>query len=515
MELLKEIEKVQINLKAKNYRIALEKCNKLLKKFPDNAFLYNLGGLILQQIQNITISVQYFQKAISLDPKNLPAKNNLANSLKVLGKFDLSEKLYKEVLEIKPDYLKALNNYGNLKQQLNDYEGAIELYKKASLIEPSNITILMSLAGAYHSVGKINESKEIIYKILEINPQIMSAHKLLSSIIKYDEGNKHMLQMLELSKENNLSESQKIDLHFAIGKSFEDIENYDLAFQNFKIANKIKKKTIDFDIDKDRKLFKSIKDAFKEIDFNNTVTSLNKKKIIFICGMPRSGTTLVEQIIASHSKVDGAGELIYLQQSIKNNFFENDVVKKQLLIEDIHAERTNLIDFYFNMLNLHNFKNDTITDKAPQNFRWLGFIKIFFPNSKIIHCSRNAKDVSLSLFKNSFASTDMNWTYSTDDIVNYYNLYGDIMNFWREKMGDHIYNICYEELTNNKETEIKKVLEFCDLDFQDACLNHHKNLKTPIKTVSVTQAREPIYTRSINKNKFYENNLNKMFSLLK
>ena len=155
-----------------------------------------------------------------------------------MGKFDLSEKLYKEVLKIKPDYLKALNNYGNLKQQLNDYEGAIELYKKASLIEPSNITILMSLAGAYHSVGKINESKEIIYKILEINPQIMSAHKLLSSIIKYDEGNKHMLQMLELSKENNLSESQKIDLHFAIGKSFEDIENYDLAFQNFKLLIK-------------------------------------------------------------------------------------------------------------------------------------------------------------------------------------------------------------------------------------------------------------------------------------
>ena len=149
MELLKEIEKVQINLKAKNYRIALEKCNKLLKKFPDNAFLYNLGGLILQQIQNITISVQYFQKAISLDPKNLPAKNNLANSLKFWVS-SIYQKNFKRSLEIKPDYLKALNNYGNLKQQLNDYEGAIELYKKASLIEPSNITILMSLAGAYH-----------------------------------------------------------------------------------------------------------------------------------------------------------------------------------------------------------------------------------------------------------------------------------------------------------------------------------------------------------------------------
>ena len=143
--------------------------------------------------------------------------------------------------------------------------------------------------------------------------------------------------------------------------------------------------------------------------------------------MPRSGTTLVEQIIASHKKVSGAGELIYLQKSIEKNFFNNDMLNEQTVREDIFAERTKLNDDYYELLNLHNVKSNYITDKAPQNFRWIGFIKIFFPNSKIIHCTRNSRDICLSIFKNSFASTDMNWSYTQENIAKYYNLYKDCL----------------------------------------------------------------------------------------
>ena len=253
---------------------------------------------------------------------------------------------------------------------------------------------------------------------------------------------------------------------------------------------------------------------FKNVDFKNTINKSRDSNIIFICGMPRSGTTLVEQIIASHKKVSGAGELIYLQKSIEKNFFNNDMLNEQTVREDIFAERTKLNDDYYELLNLHNVKSNYITDKAPQNFRWIGFIKIFFPNSKIIHCTRNSRDICLSIFKNSFASTDMNWSYTQENIAKYYNLYKDIMKFWNETIGEFIYEINYEKLIKNKDNEIKNLLDFCNLEFDPACLNHHKKTKTPIKTVSVAQARKPIYSSSVDKNKFYESNLSKMFSML-
>ena len=320
--------------------------------------------------------------------------------------------------------------------------------------------------------------------------------------------------MKNLNMNDKLRFDQKIDLNFALGKAYEDIGDYENSFKSLEKANEIKRKNIIFDIKNEKNLFESIKKSFQNVDFNKEVKNQRKEKIIFICGMPRSGTTLVEQILAAHKNVSGAGELIYLQQSIRSNFIKNNEVQKDTLLEDIFSERVKVSSDYYDLLKLHNFKNFVITDKAPQNFRWIGFIKIFFPNSKIIHCTRNPRDVCLSLYKNSFASTDMNWAYSQEDIAGYFNMYKDLMNFWISKIEKDVYNINYEKLVSDKENEINKLLNFCELEFDSSCLNHHKSSNTPIKTVSVTQARKPIYTSSINKNEFYKNNLNKMFSLL-
>ena len=514
MDLNKEIQKIQNNIQSKNIELAISQCNKLIQKYPHNSVLHNLGGLALQQFKKIKLSVNYFQKAIDLDPKNLAAKNNLANSLKVLGKLDLAEKLYNDILKINPNNVKCLNNYGNLKQQFNDYDGAIEFYTKALSQDQTNTTILLSLASSYQGIGNFDKAKETVNIIIKINPNMMSAHKLLSGIINYQNDQTHLNDMLELSKSKSLTDSQYIDLFFAIGKAYEDLKQYEKSFEYIRKANEIKNTIINYDFKQEINKFKSIKNTFKNVDFKNTINKNRDSNIIFICGMPRSGTTLVEQIIASHKKVSGAGELIYLQKSIEKNFFNNDMLNEQTVREDIFAERTKLNDDYYELLNLHNVKSNYITDKAPQNFRWIGFIKIFFPNSKIIHCTRISRDICLSFFKNSFASTDMNWSYTQENIANYYNLYRDIMNFWNETIGEFIYEINYEKLIKNKDNEIKNLLDFCNLEFDPACLNHHKKTKTPIKTVSVAQARKPIYSSSVDKNKFYESNLSKMFSML-
>ena len=321
--------------------------------------------------------------------------------------------------------------------------------------------------------------------------------------------------MENLIKDKNLKKEQSIDLYFALGKAYEDVENYEKSYEYLEKGNKLKKTKINYQIDNQVKLFNSITKVFEDIDIKSLKKTSSNKFIIFICGMPRSGTTLVEQIIAAHPEVSGAGELIYLQNSIEQYFVEDYKLNKQKIIDAASSNNNILEKQYYELLSYHQFTSNIITDKAPQNFRWLGFIKIFFPNSKIIHCNRNAKDNCLSLFKNNFASAHMDWSYDQKDIAEYYNLYSKLMKFWNKKIPHDIYNANYEKIVQNKEIEIKKLIQFCGLKWDPACLNHHEHIKTPISTASVVQARKPIYDKSVNSNVNFSKNLKNLFSKIK
>ena len=514
MELLEKLETLNNHLIAKNYKKVIDGCNKILKKNPNIPYVLNLCGLALQGSKNTLASINFFNKAIEFEPENIAAMNNLANSYKALSKFDIAEKLYLKILKINPKYIKAFNNYGNLKQQIGDFNGCIELYLKALEIKP-NVNILLSLASAYQEIGNFKKCKEIANKALTVQPRNTSIHKLISSIIDYKTDNDHLIVMENLIKDKTLKNEQLVDLSFGLGKAYEDIGNYEKSFENLEKGNKLKKTKNNYKIDNQVKLFESITKTFDDLDLESLKQTSKNKSIIFICGMPRSGTTLIEQIIAAHPQVNGAGELIYLQNSIEQNFIEDFKLNKQKIINEASSNNNIIEKKYFELLDFHKFSSKFITDKAPQNFRWIGFIKIFFPNSKIIHCNRNAKDNCLSLFKNNFASSHMDWTYDQKDIAEYYNLYYGLMKFWNKKLPNDIYNANYERIVQNKETEIKKLIEFCGLKWDSACLNHHKHIKTPISTVSVVQARKPIYSSSLNSNNKYSKYLNDLYSSLK
>ena len=514
MDVRTKVSQLQNHLQAENYKFVVDECNKLINKYPDNSFFYNLCGLALQKSKNIKNSIEYFKKSIDLDTNNIAAINNLANSYKLLFKLDIAEKLYLKALKINPKYIQALNNYSNLKQQIGNFNASIELFLKALEIKPNQTNILFSLAAAYQEIGNFKKSKEIANKILTIEPKNASTHKLVSSIINYKDENDHLTVMEDLIKDTTLKKEQLIDLYFALGKAYEDIENYEKSYENLEKGNKLKKTKINYQINNEVKLFKSITKTFEDLDLESFKKTSKNKSIIFICGMPRSGTTLIEQILAAHPQVNGGGELIYLQNLIGQNFIENFKLNKQKIINEASSNNNIIENKYFELLGLHKFSSKIITDKAPPNFRWIGFIKIFFPNSKIIHCNRNAKDNCLSLFKNNFASSDMNWAYDQKDIAEYYNQYYDLIKFWNKKLPKDIYNANYERIVQNKEIEIKKLIKFCGLKWNSACLNHHKHIKAPISSASVVQARKPIYSSSLNSNNKYSKYLEKLFSII-
>ncbi len=527
MDLRNKLKILSNSLQAKNFNKVIEEGKKYLKKVPNNDYVLNLIGMAHQGKSQFKNSIKFFEESLKQNPNNIAAMNNCANSLKAYGNFERAKELYEKIIEKNPNYIRAYNNLANLKTSYNDYNGAIELYKKAISLSnkdtktPTSTTLdlMFSLAVAYQSFNKIKESKQIIDEILTINSSHAGAHKLKSSMLKYSNDNlesvNHLKKMQILNDDKNLDHSKKIDLFFSLGKAYEDLKNFEKAFYYLNEANKLRYDRYGSNLENEKKLFKHIIKIFEKINLDECHQDIPSKKIIFICGMPRSGTTLTEQIISCHDEVYGAGELVYLQRVIQKNFYDDSKLSKQKIKQTRDISKNIISSEYLEYFNIYNINQKIITDKAPQNFRWLGFIKLFFPNSKILHCYRNSKDNCLSLFKNSFASAMMNWSNKPSDIANYYNIYDELMKFWKSKIPEFILDIEYEKLVTNKNDEIKKILKFCELPWDEKCLNHEKNSKTPIKTVSASQARMPVYNSSLNSNMNFDKHLSEMFNILK
>ena len=212
--------------------------------------------------------------------------------------------------------------------------------------------------------------------------------------------------------------------------------------------------------------------------------------------MPRSGTTLVEQIISSHPDVYGSGELNFLSRIVYKNFFNENKINFIDNFTKLNSDDLSLIaNQYFDFIK--NFKSDNnyITDKGLFNFQWIGFIKILFPDAKIINCVREAEDNCFSIYKNLFEN-EGHWCYNKKELIDCYKLYADLMKFWNKKIPGEIYDIKYEDLITNPELKIKDLISAAGLDWDDKCLRYNEN-KSIIKTLSVNQARKKIYSTSL------------------
>ena len=493
-------QQIQILLnqfKTDNFELVVSKGNILLKKNPEYVILYNLIGSAYQNLSHYSKAKSIFLNGLRLDPNNLAIMNNLAMSYKNLLQYDLAEEMYEKIIKINDKYINAYVNLGNLKRDLNKFDEGIQLYEKALSLSESNPIIYYSLALAHQGLGNFEKSIIFSKKALNFDANFTRADHLISQSIKYEKNNPHYLNLKEKINQLNKNNHGKIDLYFALAKAEEDMENIEESTKYLLKGNKLKKDSINYKVNSELSLLNQIKQRFSELKIENTSTD-GQPEIIFILGMPRSGTSLVEQIITSHSNVFGGGELPILSNIIKNNFIEKEnsitsnikeIIEDPLKINELKSEYSKYIANF-------EFNEKFITDKAPLNFRWIGFIKILFPSAKIIHCTRDAKNNCLSMFKNLFEG-GLNFTYDQKDLVDYYKSYLDLMNFWNSKFPDSIFEVKYENLISDSEKTIKEIIKFNNLKWEENCLNYHKN-KTPIKTMSTAQARKPIYKTSVN-----------------
>ncbi len=516
MNLNNEINKIILKLNNKEFKEVINYCEKLIKLKIKNTIIYNLYGQAYQNLLLYEKSIIKFEKAIELNVDNYYAINNLAISLKAVEKYKSSEKAYQKCLKIKPDYVVAIINYANLKEFLNNFQEAIDLYLSALKFksEISEAYIYSKLSRLYLSIGKTEKAKKYADQLLKKHPNNVDFYQLYSEVTDFKKDKKIISNMEELYENKSLSKDDVINLAFSLGKAHDKLNNFDIAFTYFNKGNQLKKAQINFDLADLLKLTRSIKSFFSNLDYDEIKKHSSQKKIIFICGMPRSGTTLIEQIISSHNEVVPTGENNFLSTFIKKNYLKGFAIDQRKTIKDIYSKNNLFEEYTFNLFNEFGYKSNVFTDKSVQNFLWIGFIKIFFPNSKIIVTDRNSRDVCLSIFKINFKNGFMNFAYDQKDIGNFYNVYADLISFWKEIFKDNIYISKYEKLIDNSKFEIKRLINFCDLDWDPNCLSHHLN-NSGIKTASINQARKPIYNTSKNLNKNYIDNLGEMFGILK
>ena len=517
------IEQLVELYKKGSLELVLEKAQVIAKKYPKTFIVWNLLGAAAARTKKLDQAVFAFQKMILIRPDYPDGYYNLGNALKDQGKLeeaigaykkaisckmdypeafynlgmayknkdDLDEalKAYKKAIELKPDYVEAHNNLGNVFQEQNKHTEAINSYKKAISIMPSHAKAYKNMANALGDEGRLNEAVSVYEKALLLEPNYAEVHRHLSLLVKYKPNNTQVEQVSQLLKKPGLDEHDRCHLKYAYAKMNEDLGDLGTAFENYVSGGAIRQKLLFYDKKDDVYLFKKIKKTFpklQKINFN----SLNKKRNIipiFILGMPRSGTTLVEQIVSAHSEVTGAGELSLFGKLGGLFGFGHQSASPEKLLQ--------VRQLYLNQLIKLSGGKKFVTDKMPQNFLYLGLISIVLPEARIIHVKRDPAATCWSNFKQYFPVDGLGYSYSLKDTVDYFCLYQDLMKFWAKFLNIKIYQLNYDVLTINQKEETKKLIDYLDLNWEESCLNPQDNKRT-IRTASQLQVRERVYKGS-------------------
>ena len=513
--LQKKIQFVLNLCKSKNFSKAESLTRELIDYSPKTIILYNLLGLILTYQKKIDQALSCYKKGLKIKHDDGMLHNNIGTIYKSKREYDKAESYYKKSIELDKNIPESQNNLANLYLFLNKHDKAIGHFKKAIEINPKFLIAHFNLGVFYKSIGKFNVAINHLKIAIQLNKNFFAAHRALSQIIKFDLNNENFNMLKEIYNDEKIKKNEKIEVIFSLGKAFEDFKEYKKAFEYYDEANNLRRKNISFSIKKEKKEFIDIKKIFNNNIFNKFKGFGNvENKAIFILGMPRSGTTLVEQILSNHPKVYGGDELNFIPDLIKDNFV-NENNQYDLKKINFFTEKTlkKIAKDYLTKLNNLSNKHEKVTDKLPINFKWIGLIKLILPNSKIVHCTRNSRDICFSIFKNYFINPQLNFACNLEDIVYFYNLYNDLMKYWKKTLPEFIYELNYEKIINNPESEIRGLIKFCDLDWNSKCLEFYNN-KRVIKTSSDTQVRRKIYKTSINSWKNYEDNLKDKFRKL-
>lgn len=501
---------------------------------------YNNLGTLLREENKTDQAKHALKKAISQNPRYIDAYNNLAaihfaenqevealrqmsevfrfaprdaKSLALTARIQVkrgnlaaAERACKIILEDNPSNSEAMTILGNIMHELDRYEDAIGYLEKALEFDSKNAEARNFYGVALKSVGRFDDARREILAALELNGQLYGAYANLNDLVDFSK-EKDLFKRIETLMEEfeDPNSERSLPLHYAYAKALDDVGQHEKALEHYILGGELKRARLNYDEKEAFDFFENIKKTFPaEIFASPPYKGIDTDRLVFIVGMPRSGSTLVEQIISHHPDVFGAGEVKYLSDALHamRDRFPSLSTYPDMVCEMSENHFQMLTDKYMTDISSKAGNAKRITDKLLTNFFFVGLLHILFPNAKFINTRRNPVDTCLSTFTKLFKD-DMPHSYDLGEIGRYYRQYEGVMAHWNEVLPKGVLTtIEYEEVVNDTENQARKLIDFVGLPWNPACLAFHESTR-PVKTASVAQVRKPIYKTAMDRWKKY------------
>lgn len=491
----------------------LQKAQEVMGNDGDTCMLKNSLAMAYFSMEQFPQAEALLTEVLKENPKYVYAAHNISKVLRRQGRHQEALKYIKMALKQDRNDIEALNSIGAIYAELGNTKKAVYYFKEALKLSPEHFDGVKNLGMALLDAGDIKEGHRYLKKALKLRPDFGDIYLTLvrSDAYKGKKQQEEVIQELErrIARVGHSSAAEtNAPSYFAYAEMLAKRKEYDRAFEMYQKGNQLTYGARDYNPDFHLQQFRSVLRFFTPALFKEREGWGNPSEMpIFIMGMPRSGTTLVEQILSSHSKVGGAGEVKYLMEALKgwkNQQGAFDLKQVKTLSEDDFAAAGGR---YLDMLRKQVPGAQYITNKMPQNYGNVGFIRLMLPHAKIIHCRRHPLDVVLSIFCQFFAEKgDTRWSFSLESIAGEYRFHHNLMQLWKKLFPGWIHDVVYEKMVDNAEAEARAMVEFCGLPWEDACLNYTQNKKA-VRTASVWQVRQGIYQSSRFKWKQYEKHL--------
>jgi tetratricopeptide (TPR) repeat protein len=525
------------------YEEAVALIRRALQSNPDYPVAYHNLANALLELDRVEEAVAAYRSALELAPARAATHYNLANAYARAGLVEEALGAYRRALELRPDHSSTWNNFGNTLQRAGRHEEAIVAYRHALELEPEDASAANNLGTALRDVGRLDEALELFDRAVSLrkpgfedslvnkgllllemgesagarhaatealaaNPRLVAAWHLRASLKRFspeDEDLGRLHDLLAEADTQRLSVEDRMRLQFTLGKAWMDAGGLGRAFGHLSEGNRLKRGTFHYDGPLAAERMGSIATTFtRELLRTLAGAGHPSEAPVFVVGMPRSGTSLVEQILASHPEVHGAGELQLLRELVPGvSSHEPEPcppLYPPLLARLDIGELARLGREYADRVGGIGAGKTRVVDKMPLNFLYVGFIHAILPKARIIHCRRNALDTCLSCYIRPFCG-DVAFAYDLRELGNYYRHYEELMAHWHALMPPERYTeLHYEDVVADLEREARRLVEFCGLPWNDACLKYHQTSRS-VRTASASEVRQPIYRTSVGRGK--------------
>jgi tetratricopeptide (TPR) repeat protein len=479
---------------------AEEPYRKAMALKPRDPSILNNLALTLLDLDRPDEALALLQQSIAVDPYNHSTFTYFASGYLEKDMFDEAQAACERALSLKPDDPDALNIMGQILFEQNQSEAALASFRKAVALKPSLSDAYNNMANTLKELGRFDEARDAYFKALEIDPKATGVLLNFADAQKFAPGNPQLATMEALAAElGGLLEEEQMQLHFALGKAYADTGQHAKSFGHLLQGNALKRRTVDYNEAATAEFFDRIRATFTPGVIARLYGHGDPSRLpIFILGMPRSGTTLVEQVLASHPRVFGAGEIKDLDAVVRS--VRSDGVHEAPYPDFLAAfgphELRQFGAHYVKRLSALAPAAERITNKMPSSFFYVGLIHLALPNARIIHTRRNPIDTCVSCFSKLFTGAQ-SYSYELGELGRYYRKYDELMAHWRRVLpADAMLEVPYEELVADFEPWARRIVDYCGLEWTDSCLAFHET-KRPVRTASASQVRRPIFKSSV------------------